>query len=78
MYSIPNKNEWSVIINSAINVWGAFSYDQEKDVLRTTVPTERTAAPVEVFSMAFQPIENGANLLIGWGNTYVEIPFEKQ
>lgn len=78
LYSIPNKNEWSVIINSAINVWGAFSYDQGKDVLRTTVPTERTAAPVEVFSMAFQPIENGANLLIGWGNTYVEIPFEKQ
>lgn len=77
LYTIPKKDEWTIIINNAINVWGAFKYDQTKDVLRTNVPSERTSAPVEVFSMAFQSMENGANLLMGWGNTFVEVPFVK-
>lgn len=77
LYTIPTKDEWTIIINEAVNVWGAYSYDKEQDVLRVTVPTERTAAPVEVFSMAFQPIEDGANLLMGWEDTYVEVPFVK-
>lgn len=77
LYTIPTKDAWTVIINGAVNVWGAFEYDKAKDVLRASVPTENTAAPVEVFSMAFQPIENGANLLMGWGNVYVEVPFVK-
>lgn len=77
LYTIPGKEKWTVIINRAVNVWGAFSYNKEKDVLRVTVPTEKTAAPVEVFSMTFQPIENGANLLMGWENIYIEVPFVK-
>src|SRR5690606_3666227 len=26
LYTIPNKDEWIIIINSDINVWGAYSY----------------------------------------------------
>lgn len=77
LYTIPKKDEWTIIINEAVNVWGAYEYDQTKDVLRTSVPVENTSAPVEVFSMAFQPMENGANLLMGWENTFVEVPFVK-
>lgn len=78
LYTIPSKNEWTVIINKDVNVWGAYAYDEGKDVLRTSVPVEQTSAPVEAFSMTFQPIENGANLLMGWDDTYVEIPFLKE
>lgn len=77
LYTIPTKEEWTVIINKDVNVWGAYDYDEAKDVLRVNVPAEQTAAPVEAFSMTFQPIENGANLLMGWGNAYVEVPFLK-
>jgi hypothetical protein len=77
LYTIPGEEEWTVIINRAVNVWGAYEYDKEKDVLRVNVPVEETAAPVEVFSMTFQPIENGANLLMGWDDVYVTVPFEK-
>lgn len=77
LYTIPTEDQWTVIINEAVNVWGAYEYDTAMDVLRIQVPTEQTAAPVEAFSMTFQPIENGANLLMGWDDTYVEVPFEK-
>lgn len=76
LFTIPGKKKWTVILNEAINIWG-LSYDKTKDVLRVEVPTEKTAAPVEVFSMTFQPIENGANLLMGWDDTYVKVPFKK-
>lgn len=77
LYSIPNKEEWTIIINRAVYAWGAYEYDSEKDVLRTTAQVETTAAPVEAFSMTFQPTENGANLLMGWDDVYVMVPFEK-
>lgn len=77
LYTIPQKDKWTVIINKDTHAWGAYEYDKEKDVLRVEVPTQMTAIPVEVFSMAFQSIEEGANLLIGWDNVFVTIPFKK-
>lgn len=78
LYTIPGEEKWTVIINEAVNVWGAYDYDKARDVLRVEVPVQQTAAPVEVFSMTFQPKENGANLLMGWDDVYVSVPFEKE
>lgn len=77
LYTIPTKDEWTIIINKDVYVWGSYNYDKSKDVLRIKVPAEQTSAPVEAFSMTFQPIENGANLLMGWGDTYIKVPFVK-
>lgn len=77
LYTIPNKTEWTVILNKNIHVWGtANNYNADKDLVRIKAPARTAAAPIEEFSMAFQPITNGANLLMGWDNTYIEIPFK--
>ena len=34
LFTIPGEKEWTVILNSATNVWGAYSYDEAKDVVR--------------------------------------------
>lgn len=39
-YSIPREGEWTVIFNSIWNAWGAFEYDEKKDVLRVNVAPE--------------------------------------
>lgn len=77
LYTIPEEDHWTVIINSDTNVWGAYSYKKEKDVARMTVPTKDAAAPIESLSMIFRPDNNGTTLLIGWDDEYVEIPFKK-
>lgn len=77
LYTIPHKKNWTIVINKAEHVWGAYSYDKALDVLRVKVPVQMTAAPVEVFSMAFQATENGANLLMGWDGVFINVPFEK-
>lgn len=76
LYTIPRKDSWTIIINRDTNVWGAFSYKNERDVGRIEVPTQEAVAPAEALSMIFRPEENGVTLLIGWDNVYVEIPFQ--
>src|SRR3546814_1045144 len=48
LFTIPNEGNWTVIINSATDGWGAYSYDQGKDVARVEVPAQRTSGTVEV------------------------------
>lgn len=76
LYTIPNEDKWTIIINSDTNVWGAFSYKKEKDIARLKVPCMEAAAPIETLSMIFRPESNGITLLIGWDDQYVEIPFK--
>lgn len=76
LYTIPKKDSWTIIINSDTNVWGAFSYKEEKDIERIEVPTHQAAASIESLSMIFKPEKDGTTLLIGWESIYVEIPFK--
>lgn len=77
LYTIPDQESWTIIINSDTNVWGAFSYKKEKDVARIEVPCEQAAAPIESLSMIFKTDSKGTVLMIGWDDHYVEIPFKK-
>ena len=77
LYTIPDQENWTIIINSDTNVWGAFSYKKEKDVARIEVPCEQAAAPIESLSMIFKTDSKGTVLMIGWDDHYVEIPFKK-
>ncbi|PKA83546.1 Protein of unknown function (DUF2911) [Ulvibacter sp. MAR_2010_11] len=76
LYTIPGEKTWTVIISSDTNVWGAYSYKKEKDVVRITVPAKDAAATTESLSMVFRPDSTGPTLMIGWDNTYIEIPFK--
>lgn len=77
LYTIPEENEWTVIINRSTNRWGAYDYQESEDVARIEVPVKRSQTSIEAFSMTFEPTEDGANLLIGWDDRYVEVPFEE-
>lgn len=76
IYTIPGKSEWTVIFNSKLDVWGAYEYDQSKDVARVNVPVSSGKASVENFSMNFKPgsSANTYYLVLGWSTTRVEIP----
>ncbi|HTN05201.1 DUF2911 domain-containing protein [Agriterribacter sp.] len=74
LYAIPYKEKWTIIINKENDVWGAFAYDEKKDILRTDVKTEKNAEPVESFTMMFEKTGTGANLLITWEDVKVSLP----
>ena len=77
LFTIPNQNEWTIILNNTTNIWGAYDYHVEKDVARITVPVKNSPTRIEALSMAFKEIPDGAMLQIGWDDKYVEVPFKK-
>lgn len=77
LFTIPRRNEWTIILNNSTNVWGAYDYHVEEDIVRIDVPVKKTDTPIEALSMAFEPTENGTNLYIGWDDRYVEVPFQE-
>ena len=74
MYSYPKDNSSEIIINSAIYVWGAYGYDESKDVARLEVPVIESTEYLEALSFAFSGEGKNAVLHGGWGNVRVEIP----
>lgn len=77
LYTIPEENKWTVILNKSIHTWGAYDYHEENDLVRIEVPVRKLQPALESLSMTFEPTATGTNLLIGWDDQYVKVPFEK-
>ncbi|WP_338875645.1 DUF2911 domain-containing protein [Spirosoma sp. SC4-14] len=68
LFTIPNEKDWTIIINKTIK-WGAFSYKQDEDVLRVTVPAKKTKDFTE--KMAFTVSPKGV-VSLTWANEKVD------
>ncbi len=53
LFTIPEKGEWTIILNSELKQWGSFGYDKiaDKNVLVATVPVTKLSKPVETFTI---------------------------
>lgn len=76
LYSIPGKDEWTLIFNSKLDTWGHYAYDETKDVVRVTVPSGNTKSEVEAFTIAFDGKGGKGNMYLAWENTLVTVPLE--
>jgi hypothetical protein len=76
VFAIPGEKEWTVILSSDVDFWGAYSYKEANDVLRTIVPVSpKPAAPIENFSIVFTGDKpDKAMMAMGWETTVVEVP----
>lgn len=74
LYCIPNENKWTLILNKDNFSWGSYSYDSKKDVVRTEIEVDKKSEIVEAFTLYFDEIKNGANLIIAWDDLKVSLP----
>lgn len=77
LFTIPTEDEWTVILNKDLDTWGAYGYKEERDLLRFKTPAHKTPAPIEAFSISFQPTENGSDMFLGWDDLYIQVPIEE-
>ncbi|MDB4050879.1 DUF2911 domain-containing protein [Flavobacteriaceae bacterium] len=71
LFTIPSLDgDWTVIINSARNVWGSYYYKQDQDVIRVSGKTSTIEENIEAFSMMF---DKDMTLKMGWGKTVVSV-----
>jgi hypothetical protein len=74
LYALVDSQQWTLILNKETDTWGAFRYDQSKDVLRTVVPVQKAPEATEIFSIEFQKMPKGAGLIIYWDDVLVKLP----
>ena len=74
--TIPDRDKWTIIINSDVGMWGAYNYNPQKDVFRFDVPVQSTDKIYEPFTIEFDQRNELADLLIRWDDTKVSIPIK--
>jgi hypothetical protein len=75
MYAIPFTDKWTIILNKETDIWGAFQYDQKKDILRVDVRTEKQDEITEAFTITFEKATGGGNMILAWDDVKTILPF---
>jgi hypothetical protein len=71
LFTIPGKNEWTVIFNKNTKLWGKDGYNQEMDALRFVVkPSKIPMQETMVFEFTNVQID-AADITLKWENTQV-------
>jgi hypothetical protein len=73
LYTIPEKNYWTVILNSKTDTYGAHFYDSEYDIARIEVPVLK-GKEVKNLSIAFDRKQYGSQMILALAKTRVKIP----
>lgn len=64
LFTIPKKGDtWTVIINTVAEQWGAYSYDETKDLFRFDVKVERT---LEIYESLKFEVDADGNVMFAW------------
>ncbi|WDF55301.1 DUF2911 domain-containing protein [Mucilaginibacter sp. KACC 22063] len=74
LFSIPGKNEWTIIINKTAKQWGAYEYKQADDVVRFKVKSSTIKPLVETFTMQFANVKpTSCDLQLMWEHTALTV-----
>ena len=75
IYSVPNANEWEIIINKGANNSGLTGYKTEDDVARFKVKPMQLPMNIESFTIMLGNLTaSSASVQILWETTAVEFP----
>ena len=79
LYTIPAKNEWTIILSQNTKLWGAVGYNSEDDVLRFKVKPKKTRQKYETMEISFVDMsDTGATISVKWENSGVEFRIETE
>ena len=79
LFTIPGEKEWTVILNSDLDYWGAYKYNQKNDVARVPATVSSLSESLEHFSIQFDHKGDKQGVMkLAWDKTLVELPFTYQ
>jgi hypothetical protein len=64
LFTIPQKDKWTIIINSEVGLWGAYNYNSKLDVMN------------ESFTIELNHRNEMADLLLYWDKIKISIPIK--
>lgn len=77
IFTVPNKDKWTLIINKKTGEWG-IPYKYESDELaRVDMKVSSTSSALEDFTIAFDKNAGGCSLRMEWENTKASVEISK-
>ena len=77
LLTIPDQNEWTVILTKQLDVTSPAAYKQDQDVVQVKVKPVSSPVPIETFSMLFDNIKPASmDLVLLWDKTVVSLPIK--
>ncbi|EAR00995.1 DUF2911 domain-containing protein [Maribacter sp. HTCC2170] len=76
VFTIPNPNEWVVIINKDTTLYGSYDYKYKNDVARFAVVPVETNRYYETLNFDIQLNQHNATIYISWANTQIKFDIE--
>ncbi|MEO9483499.1 MAG: DUF2911 domain-containing protein [Ekhidna sp.] len=77
LYTIPDKDSWTIVINSDTTLWGHYGYKDSLDVVRFKVTPTTSSNNIESMLFSFRDLTQlGGFIDLEWGNFQVPIKLE--
>lgn len=71
LFTIPGEKEWVIILNSELNTWGAYFYNETNNKAKVTVPVTEGKESLEAFSIIF---DKEGTMHLGWDRLRLAVP----
>ena len=78
IFTVPNKDKWTLVISKKTGEWGTDYPGQTNDLARVDMKVSTLPSPVENFTISFEKAGNGANLNIDWETTRASVMVSKK
>ena len=72
VFTIPGEKEWTIIFNSEWKQWGAYKYNDKKDVLRVNVSPENSEK-TEMMTFSIEAKGNEGQIILKWDELMIPI-----
>jgi len=77
LFAIPGEKEWTIILNSDLDYWGAYSYKESSDVVRVNAPATKLDTALENFTIQLdKKTDHDGVMKLAWDQTVVEVSFK--
>jgi hypothetical protein len=78
IFSVPNKDKWTLIISKKTGEWGTDYPGQANDLARVDMKVSALPSPAENFTISFEKAGGGATLNIDWESTRASVMVSKK
>jgi len=76
IFTIPQSDHWTIIINSELGLWGSYNYNSKLDVFRFDVAPKPADKIYEAFTITIDQRNELADLIMQWDSTKISIPIK--
>ncbi len=78
IFTIPNAEKWTVIINKHTKEWGIPYKYQSEELARVPMSVTKLASPVENFTISFDHTGGSCTMRMSWENTQAAVEFTEK